>query len=225
MQLVDIVNHELRTPLASLLGHAELLQGLDLPEDARSSVASIVNAGERLVALAGAVSELAELDAVTSRLNRVPTDPTSLVEDVASSFASRALQRQVRIRVAELHTDVSAVVDYAKVRSALVALVKNAVQHAPEGSSVELEITWDSHVLGLGVKDEGPGMPDDLRAQVLQRVVHLPASGPVGRRGIGLAIADAVAKAHGGALVLAGNDPHGLHARLELPQQKMMRAG
>jgi signal transduction histidine kinase len=61
MQLVDVVNHELRTPLTALLGHAELLQDLDLPEQARRSVDSIVHAGERLRALADRVTAMGEV--------------------------------------------------------------------------------------------------------------------------------------------------------------------
>jgi signal transduction histidine kinase len=60
MRLVDVVNHELRTPLTTLLGHAELLQDLELPEQARRSVDSIVHAGERLRDLADKVTALGE---------------------------------------------------------------------------------------------------------------------------------------------------------------------
>lgn len=62
MQLVDVVNHELRTPLTTLLGHAELLQELELPDQARRSVDSIVVAGERLRDLADRVTSMGELD-------------------------------------------------------------------------------------------------------------------------------------------------------------------
>jgi signal transduction histidine kinase len=62
MQLVDVVNHELRTPLTSLLGHAELLQDLDLPDPAGRSVDCIVHAGQRLRDLADRVTRLGEQD-------------------------------------------------------------------------------------------------------------------------------------------------------------------
>jgi signal transduction histidine kinase len=222
MQLVDIVNHELRTPLSALLGHAELLQDLDLPEHARSSVAAIVRAGERLMDLAAAVSELTELDAVTGRLERLPVDLVGLADEVAADFTRRAAQRDVAIRVLSSNAEVCALLDAEKLRSALVALVKNAVEHTSVGSLVDIEISTDTHVVWIDVKDQGPGIPGDRRADVLGPVERTYTEIP--KRGLGLAIADDVARLHGGTLTLHDNEPGGLCARLELPLAQMLVA-
>lgn len=222
MQLVDIVNHELRTPLSALLGHAELLQDLDLPDEALSSVASIVRAGERLMELAASVSQLSELDAVTGRLHRAPTDVVELAEEVAASLHPSAGHRDVRIHVPATAAGVGALVDAAKLRSALLALVRNAVEHTPVSSRVEIRVSADSHVVRVDVTDLGRGIPAERRAELLGPVQ--PSYGQVPRRGLGLAIADEVARAHGGSLTLHDNEPTGLCARLELPRVQMLVA-
>lgn len=221
-QLVGVVNHELRTPLTTLIGHLELLQELDLPEPARRSVAAIVRAGEQLTDLASTVSDLVELDAVTASLSRTRTDLVALACEVAGAYAVRAGHAGITLRVLEPTIEAVATVDRQKVRRALVALVRNALEHAPAGTPVDLEVSPGRECVALSVVDQGPGIAE----QHLERVLA-PFAGPecspeqMHGRGLGLAICNAVAAAHGGHLHLAPNLPTGLRATLRLPSERL----
>lgn len=221
-QLVGVVNHELRTPLTTLVGHLELLQELELPEPARRSVAAIARAGEQLTDLASTVSELVELDAVTASLARVRTDLVALACEVAGAYAVRATHAGVTLRVLEPTTEAIAMVDRQKVRRALVALVTNALEHAPAGTPVDLEVAAGLECVAVSVVDRGPGIAEEH----LQRVCA-PFAGPerspeqMHGRGLGLALCNAVAAAHGGQLLLGQNAPTGLRASLRLPLERL----
>lgn len=220
--LVGVVNHELRTPLTTLLGHAELLEDLDLPHTAQQSVEAIVRAGTQLSELASMVSEIAELDAVNDELVRHRTDLVMLACGVLAAFTTRAAGVGIALRVVNPAAEVVAMVDPVRVRRALAALVRNAVEHAPSGTSVELEVSADDDTVSLCVTDLGPG----IAAEHLDRVrapfacaTYSPEDAH--GRGLGLAICNAVAAAHGGELVLGPNQPTGLRASLRLPRERL----
>lgn len=222
-QLVDVMNHELRTPLAAIVGHCELLGELELPESAHRSVQAIVQAGERLARLAGKVTMAAELEAATSQVVRAPADVVALVHEVAAGFASRLAAAGVRLEVRSSRGSVTGFLDREKVRRALVGLIRNAVNHAPPGSLVEVEVEHRPHCLVLAVTDEGPGLDPDRRAQ-LARPVDLETLDRLPGPGVGLPLACTVAELHGGRLELFGNTPTGLRVRMELPQRYAPRS-
>lgn len=139
-QLVDTINHELRTPLATLLGHTELLQDLDLdlPEAAKHSLGAIVRAGERLLDLADTVSEIIGLEHPAYDVSRQRIALVSLARQVVAGTTSRAAARSITVELTGPQAQVFGMVDDALVKAALDALLDNALSHAPDGSDVEV---------------------------------------------------------------------------------------
>jgi K+-sensing histidine kinase KdpD len=113
-----------------------------------------------------------------------------------------------------------------RTRQAVMALVKNAVEHAPDRTTVTVELSGDRRRLDLCVLDESEGIaPDDAFARSASYLEATHTADPSHGRGLGLAVAEAVAQAHGGELVLSGNLPAGLCARMTLPRDGMRLVG
>ena len=219
-RLVDTINHEFRTPLAAVLGHAELLQDLgdQLPASARHSLDRMVDAGQRLADLVQTLSELADLEADT-QLAKTYGDVAGLVRETVHDAEELARTHELELLVRTPDT-LKVTVDPRKLRKALRALLANAVDHAPPGSQVCVEVSaGDPGWFELVVTDQGPGIPPRERDRLVQPFERgAPAAGGPSSRGLGLAVAHTIATAHGGSLTLEDDEPHGLRATLTLPR-------
>ena len=95
-------------------------------------------------------------------------------------------------------------------------LIENAIKYGAEGGQVVIAAEqYDDHSR-IEVRDHGPGIPPELRAQARRRFVRLDSSRSAAGAGLGLTLAEAIAHLHRGELVLADNQP-GLRASLKLP--------
>lgn len=192
------VAHELKSPLTSIRGAAELLgEGADDDPDARARfLKNIELDAERLDRLVSRLLELSRLDA-----SQAPMDV----------FDIEALVRRV---VERTHTpEQPVVVDWrapvrrwrgreADLERALLNLVENALRFSPEGSPVRVvvSVSRDGRELSLRVEDRGPGVPEALRRKIFERFFTTDAD--KNGTGLGLAIVTSVAEAHGGRVEL-----------------------
>jgi len=103
----------------------------------------------------------------------------------------------------------------ALLAQAVANLLDNAAKFTPAGGRVDLVAGRAADGLFVEVRDSGPGIPAERRAEVLRRFTRLDAARDTPGHGLGLALVHAVAKLHGGALELGDNAP-GLRARLVL---------
>jgi signal transduction histidine kinase len=226
MQLVDVMNHELRTPLTALLGHAEVLQELDLPLEAMASVTSIVRAGERLRDLAWKVTAVADAHSRVGRAVPGQCDLAVLGRAVVAEQTARVAARGLTFRWSRSAPHAVAFVDEQLVREAAVALVQHAVQRAragstdpatPSGSVVEVGADAYDDVAALTVRVARADVADRAEASALIPFRDLDAPVPArGRDVVELVLAEAVAAAHGGSLLVSAGDDVVL--RLELPR-------
>lgn len=201
-RLVNVVNHELRTPVSKLLGFVEMLPdtlGELTPEQARL-LGGIQAAVEDLRVLTDMVSALAELHAVTVA-DFVDADVTPCVVAAVDATKPAARRKHVSLRLVEC-PDPDATrcrVDPDLLRRAVRALTTNAVVYAPAGSTVDIELCLGAAELEVVVSDTGP-------------TEHRRGGG------LGLDLAETVARAHHGRLELEPNQPHGMRAHLVLPR-------
>ena len=97
----------------------------------------------------------------------------------------------------------------------LANLVENAIRHCPQGSKIELAARWQGSWVELAVSDNGPGIPAQMRAKVLQRFVRLENSRTSPGYGLGLSLAAAIAQLHDAPQLVADNGP-GLRVSVRL---------
>lgn len=216
--LLASVSHDLRTPLASITGAASSLldDGAELPAAERTALlAGIVQESQRLNELIANLLFATRLDAGDVVLR---SEWTSLEEIVGAAVRrARAPSAPGRITVtppvpAAALPLVQA--DPVLLEQCVFLLLDNALRHTQPGTAVAARLfAADGHV-GVDVHDDGPGVPLALRARLFQRFERGERSGGLG---LGLAIAAAIARAHGGSLRLCDDAAPGATFRLQLP--------
>lgn len=222
VRLLDTLNHELRTPLTKILGHAEIVEDLahehPLPPPVLTSIEAIIRATRDLGRLAGRLTHLADLDAL-SRPVPVAIDTRPVVASVVADNQERARTRGVDLRL-EAPSALTATVDPGSLQRGVAELVTNGVEHSPPGAPVVVALQTCGTHLEVVVADRGAGIPERDRKRLMQPFERgEPADPSASSTGLGLAVAAAIAVAHGGGLVLEDNEPCGLVARLALRRE------
>ena len=216
-QYVHALTHELKSPLAAIRGASELLEQ-PLPEADRARfIASIAVQGERMAQM---VDKLLALAAVEHR-QRIEQpqrlDASELVHGVAEAVRQRADASAIAL-VTDTSEQVSVSGDAFLLRQALVNLVDNALDFAPNASCVEMRAVTMSEGLCFEVHDRGPGVPDFARERVFERFYSLPRpDGGSRSSGLGLPFVAQVAALHGGRAELVERQGGGSIARIVLP--------
>jgi signal transduction histidine kinase len=190
------VSHELRTPITIARGHLEILR--------RSGE----NGGQPEVSVA--IDELARMERIVERLLLlVRAGETGGFAATAEEVDLETLIEDVTMRWAEIAPRVWRVghlaggtirMDQDALRIALDALVENAVAHTEQTDAIELRARAMRGRVAIDVADEGCGIPPEALEHIFERFARVDASRARGREGVGLglAIVDAIAKAHGG---------------------------
>jgi signal transduction histidine kinase len=199
------IGHDLRTPLASLRIRAESVE----PEEERERMIKTI---EEMASTLEDILVLARSG--RSREQFETKDVSALVAEVAGEY--RELGRPVTVSAGGTH-----ILDVQPnlLRRAVRNLVDNALKY---GGSAEAEVTGDQGAVRIGVLDRGPGLPPTE----LERVAGAFYRGEPSRNretggaGLGLAIAQAVADAHGGTLTFDNREGGGLAATITLPNEK-----
>jgi len=201
-EFLSIASHELKTPLTTLSGHAQMvLRQLkrDRHLEAERAVQSLETIREQAGKLSRLITQLLDvsrLEAGKLALERAPTDLTRLVEQAVS--AARVLSEQHTITVAA-PPSLEAWVDPLKLEQVLTNLLDNAVKYSPDGSRVEVVLVREgSDTIELAVRDRGPGIPAEKREQLFERFYQAHANGHQGGMGLGLYISRQIVELHGG---------------------------
>jgi two-component system, OmpR family, sensor histidine kinase KdpD len=215
-QLLSSVSHDLRTPLSTITGAATALRGDSGLDEAtrRELVESIVDEAERLERLVGNLLDMTRLEggAVVPKREWVPAD------EVVGSALTR-LERQLggrKVRT-EIEPDLPLLsVDPVLLEQSIANLLENAIKHTPVGSELTVAARRVGEAVLLEVADRGPGLPPGDEERIFERF-HRGAAAGSGGAGLGLPIARAIARVHGGQLVAANREGGGAVFRMTLP--------
>ncbi len=214
-RFVADVSHELRTPLTAMRGHLELLQRGVIRDGAvqAESVADMLREVNRLSRMANDLLLLAQAE-VGLQLRCAPFQVDELVLEVVREL--RPLADGVRLQPA-LSEQVTYVGDRDRLKQALLNLVANALHHTLAGSEIVVALERDAREVRLQVRDNGPGIaPEDL-PHVFERFYRGDRARHASGAGLGLAIVQWVAKAHGGAVDVASTLGNGATFTIHLP--------
>lgn len=214
--LVDAA-HELRTPIAGMQAAAEQLVAheSDSTSAAQHRRATLLQSDARRAGrLVADMLDLSRIDAGLP-LDVHDTDLAAIAEAEAQRAAMLAPQLSIE-RTGAAQLTVRA--DPTRVAQILSNLLDNARRHTPADGIITIDVTAEPGAAQVTVTDTGPGVPDDERYRIFERLVRLDAgrARDHGGAGLGLSIARALARAHGGDLVCLPHDG-GAQFRLSLP--------
>jgi signal transduction histidine kinase len=213
-QVTDNVAHDLKTPLTRLRNLAEeALRNGAGDAERRVALERIIDESDGLIGTFNAMLLIARAESGAARQTMAPLDPAEVAEGVAELYEPVAEEAGVALSVVAAP---GLVVQGNRelLGQAVANLVDNALKHG--GGAVEIGLARQGDLARLTVGDHGPGIPAEERARALERFVRLEQSRSTPGSGLGLSLAQAVARLHGGTLTLEDNAP-GLRAVLELP--------
>lgn len=189
--------HELRTPLAILLTHLEVLRLPQISEDTRQqSVVLMQQEAKRMSRLVHDLLELGYLETAPT-LEQRPVDLHELVNQVITQIAPLADERQVTLSVQADSGDLFTLGDADRLRQVFLSLLDNAVKYVRVGDQVTVIVRHDltRRALLCQVQDTGPGIPAE-HLPLLTRRFHRVASEEISGSGLGLAVAQEILRRH-----------------------------
>jgi signal transduction histidine kinase len=194
--------HELRTPVSLIQGTVEAMLDGVYPSD-RPTLEGLHEETLRLSRLVEDLNELSLLESGTLVLELEDADLAEISRVEAGRFATRSAEKGVTIAVEAAAHLPRAPIDRRRIGQVMANLLGNALRHTPAGGLIVVRVEAPRHDrLRLAVEDSGPGIPEAERAKVFERYYRVDEARAAaeGGRGLGLAIAAGIVKAHGGTV-------------------------
>lgn len=211
------VSHELKTPLTSIYGYAEMLDGgVVKEEDKHLFYKKIKGEAARVIALVEDIMKLSELDERNGQGDVEDIDIALLVSDCIESLSQQAEKYEVSVRVegeGRLQANRSMLYEL------FYNLIENAIKYNKPRGSVAVKIMPEKNRLSISVIDDGIGIPKEEQSRIFERFyrVEKSRSKKSGETGLGLAIVKHIVISHKGSIDVISEENKGTEMRISLP--------
>ncbi len=213
------VSHELKTPLTSISGFAELMaQGVVPPDKVREFSGDIYKESQRMIALVDDIMKLSKLDEGGGAPEWETVDLYELAEETVDSLRSIARKQNVSLTVTGSHQSVRGV--WQLLSEMVYNLCDNAIKYNRPGGSVTVDVSSGDGTAVLQVSDTGIGIPASHQGRVFERFYRVDKSHSkeIGGTGLGLSIVKHGAQFHGASVELESELGQGTTVRLVFPK-------
>ncbi|WP_184156923.1 sensor histidine kinase [Sphingobium lignivorans] len=218
---VSNMSYELRTPLTSIAGFAEMMQSGyagELTPQAREYVDAIIASTMRLARLIDNVLDLTQGAAGGLPIERKPVEVEPLVTGLAAAFEEKAQARGVTIALA-LRPNLGTIVgDERRIRQAVEHVVDNAVRFVQDGGRVLIHGEGTHKSVRIIVSDDGPGIESRLQARLFDSFARFGRNAAGETTGLGLPLVRQFVESHGGSVSLVSEPGQGTIVTIELPR-------
>jgi len=221
-RFLGMAAHDLRNPLASIRGLAEFLRdgvvGHLTPEQL-DLIETIHGASQSMLSLVNELLDVATIESGELKIVPERHNLSDLIEKSVYLANIDAAKKNTHIVFAHTGPGPYASIDSAKIQQVVDNLLNNAVKFSPPGSTVTVELRADAGQCSFGVKDQGPGIPDNERDKLFKDFSRLSVKPTGGEKstGLGLAICRKIVDAHGGSIVAENLPGGGGEFRVTLP--------
>jgi signal transduction histidine kinase len=222
-EFVQNVSYQLRSPLTTILGYAELLESEksgDLSDKQREQVVSILTAADHLSKLIGNILDLAMIEAGRMELDLSEFSLRQAIEDAVDLVVSTAENTKVRVeilcddRIGNIHAD------ERRIKQVLFNLLTNALRFTSSGGQIKIEARKDDGVVRLSVSDTGKGIAPERQSSVFDSFT----SGDTRGAGLGLALVRSFVELHGGYVMIKSAPGAGTTVICHLPETASPKA-
>lgn len=213
--LFNSISHELRIPVATILGASDTLISQDYPEATRQELyAEISIASVRLNRLIENLLNMSRIESGHIKPRFDWCDVNDLANKVAESLQNELKNYQL---ITQISADLPPVwIDFGLMEQVLHNLILNATQHTPEGTNIRLEISCESGFLIIMVMDRGPGFPANELEFVFNKF-YRGKEAKAGGTGLGLSIVKGFVNAHGGTIIAENRANGGARFVIRIP--------
>jgi two-component system sensor histidine kinase CreC len=211
------LTHEMKSPVAAIRGAVELLDGSPPEPQRRKLLANIDNESHRLEALGNQLLALANLESRKHLDSTDLLDPAAIVRSAADAKLPAAQNHGITLEII-IQENPHPHGDSTLIELAVANLLQNAIDFAPENSTVTLDVRREGNDAIIEISDSGPGLPDFATERAFERFYSLPRP-RTGRKssGLGLCFVRETAQLHGGEITLNPAEPTGTRATLRIP--------
>lgn len=227
-QFYSIINHEMRTPLTSVMGYCDLLRASGgLTDRQLGHVQVLKSNAQRLLDLVNNLLDISRIEAGRMTVSQEPADLSESIADALSVVQPLAAQKRLDIRL-DLPSDLPpAHADKKRLSQVLINLLSNAIKYTPEGGQVTVRsaLDQDGSMLLTSVADTGIGIPLDRLPRIFDRFSREESEqtrGTVGT-GLGLTITKGLVEAHGGRIWVQSQEGAGSTFFFTLPAYRTDR--
>jgi len=212
------IAHDLRSPLTRIRAAAEsLTTGAAAPAEAQAMAAAVIEECDRLVAMIDAMLEIAQTEAGAVRLATAPVDLTGMVRDAVELFQPVADSRRLSLAADLPAAPVVVQGSLPRLQRVVANLLDNALKYTPAGGRVDIGLAASATGVRLWVSDTGAGIPEAQCQRIFDRFFRGDASRSTPGNGLGLPLAQALVRAHGGEISVASLPGQGSTFTVWLP--------
>ncbi|MFQ6077821.1 MAG: sensor histidine kinase, partial [Thermodesulfobacteriota bacterium] len=218
-QFTADASHELRTPISSMRGEAELL--LSKPSSAGEYRRVLANSIEKLDFITGMMNDLillSKFDSNEAGLKMVQIKLNELLVNLWELFGVSAEQKGIGFTLGEIE-QVDVLGDRTRLQQLFTNLIDNAVKFTPSGGHIDMSLKKDGGFAKVSVRDTGRGIPEEEFGHIFERFYRVDKSRTreTGGTGLGLSICQWIAKVHHGKIELESELGKGSHFIVSLP--------
>ena len=199
------VSHELKTPLASISGYAELIEtGIAGEKDTQHFASEIHKNANRLLALINDIIHLSKLDVMSELPQMGPLNLTAVADNTVEMLQLQAEKHQVQLTMDRRDSRVSIQGNKSMVEEVLYNLCDNAIRYNHPGGHVWVSVYSENHESVVEVRDDGIGIPEEDQKRIFERFYRVDKgrSKETGGTGLGLAIVKHIVEQHRAELIL-----------------------
>jgi signal transduction histidine kinase len=214
-QVTTNISHDMRTPLTRLRQRLEIAQQSNVDgEQLREILARTAGEIDVILEIFGALLRIAQIESGERRAGFKDVHLSDLLHTAAELYRPAAEEKN-QVLQEKIDAGLAVKGDRELLMQLFANLIENAVRHAPSEARLEVWAATAGDRVEVGVTDDGPGIPANMHAKVMQRFFRLETSRTTPGSGLGLSMSLAIVNLHDATLVLADNRP-GLRATVSL---------
>ena len=212
------IAHDLRSPITRIRGMAETTMTAPGGEDAyREMAGTVIEECDRLVGMINTMLEIAQADSGMIALARQPVDLGVMVSRACELFEPLAREKNIRLAAHVPSEPVRVRGDLARLQRVIANLLENALKFTPSGGRVDVRVDeGDAAEARVTVSDTGPGISAETLPHIFERFYRADPSRSTEGNGLGLPLARAIVRAHGGEIEVESSEK-GSRFRLTIP--------